>query len=55
VAEKDSKIKEKERIYHNLKKILARQPGPEISDSLQLYQVRREWRMEVLNISYVTI
>lgn len=38
VAEKDFLIQEKERLYIELKNILARQPGAEVSEQLVLYQ-----------------
>ena len=45
VAQKENLIKEKDRAYTELKKILARQPGPEITESLALYQQHRRRRM----------
>ena len=38
VVEKDMLIQEKERLYLELKKILARQPGPEVAEQLSVYQ-----------------
>ncbi|EGD80250.1 hypothetical protein PTSG_10926 [Salpingoeca rosetta] len=38
VVEKELKIQEKERQYVELKTILARQPGPEVAEQLQVYQ-----------------
>jgi len=38
VAEKDFLIQEKERLYIELKNILARQPGPEVEEQLEVYQ-----------------
>lgn len=38
VVEKELLIQRKEKVYGDLKKILARQPGPEITDTLALYQ-----------------
>jgi len=38
VAEKDMLIEEKEKLYMELKKILARQPGPEALEQLSVYQ-----------------
>lgn len=40
VVEKDLLVAEKEKLYVELKAILARQPGPEVSQQLSLYQVR---------------
>mmetsp|Transcript_1394 Transcript_1394/g.3694 ORF Transcript_1394/g.3694 Transcript_1394/m.3694 type:complete len:160 (-) Transcript_1394:116-595(-) len=38
VVEKDLLIQEKEKLYVELKNILARQPGPEVAEQLQVYQ-----------------
>jgi len=38
VAEKDALIQEKEKLYAELKNILARQPGPEVAEQLSVYQ-----------------
>jgi len=38
VVEKDLLIQEKEKLYHELKTILARQPGPEVAEQLNVYQ-----------------
>lgn len=38
VVEKDQKIQEKEKLYIEIKKILARQPGPEVAEQLTVYQ-----------------
>ncbi|PRW33224.1 flagellar associated isoform A [Chlorella sorokiniana] len=38
VVEQDLQIQEKERLYLELKSILARQPGPEAAEQLNLYQ-----------------
>ncbi|MEW5313648.1 MAG: hypothetical protein WDW38_005199 [Sanguina aurantia] len=38
VVEKDLMIQEKEKLYMELKNILARQPGPEVSEQLSIYQ-----------------
>jgi len=37
-SEKDDLIKEKEKLYMELKNILARQPGPEIQQELAMYK-----------------
>ncbi len=39
VVEKDLLIQEKEKLYMELKNILARQPGPEVAEQLSIYQV----------------
>ena len=38
VVEKELLIKEKEKLYMELKQILARQPGPEVAEQLSIYQ-----------------
>ncbi|XP_035262172.1 cilia- and flagella-associated protein 58 isoform X1 [Anguilla anguilla] len=38
VVEKELLLQEKERLYVELKHILARQPGPEVAEQLQVYQ-----------------
>jgi len=38
VAEKDALIQQKEKLYVELKAILARQPGPEVAEQLGIYQ-----------------
>ncbi|KAJ8284910.1 hypothetical protein COCON_G00037600 [Conger conger] len=38
VVEKELLLQEKERLYVELKRILARQPGPEVAEQLQIYQ-----------------
>merc|ERR1719253_1216957 len=38
VVEKDTLIQEKEKLYVELKNILARQPGPEVAEQLSVYQ-----------------
>merc|ERR1712086_561843 len=38
VVEKDLLIQEKEKLYVELKNILARQPGPEVAEQLAVYQ-----------------
>ncbi|XP_071792879.1 cilia- and flagella-associated protein 58-like [Asterias amurensis] len=38
VVEKELLIQEKEKLYIELKHILARQPGPEVAEQLQIYQ-----------------
>ncbi|KAG2452279.1 hypothetical protein HYH02_003303 [Chlamydomonas schloesseri] len=38
VVEKDLLIQEKEKLYTELKNILARQPGPEVAEQLSIYQ-----------------
>jgi chromosome segregation ATPase len=38
VVERDLSLQEKERLYNELKAILARQPGPEVAEQLSVYQ-----------------
>ena len=38
VVSKEMAIQEKEKLYIDLKQILARQPGPEVAEQLQIYQ-----------------
>ena len=38
MVEKDLLISEKEKLYTDLKNILARQPGPEVAEQLSVYQ-----------------
>lgn len=38
VVEKELLIQEKEKLYVELKHILARQPGPEVAEQLSIYQ-----------------
>merc|ERR1712046_320249 len=38
VVEKDMLIQEKEKLYVQLKNILARQPGPEVREQLEMYE-----------------
>ena len=37
VVDKDVLIQDKERLYVELKNILARQPGPEVAEQLEVY------------------
>jgi hypothetical protein len=38
VVQRDQTIVEKEKLYVELKKIVARQPGPEVAEQLSVYQ-----------------
>ena len=38
VVEKDLLIQEKDKLYVEIKNILARQPGPEVAEQLSIYQ-----------------
>ena len=39
MVEKELLIQEKEKLYMELKTILQRQPGPEVAEQLQIYQL----------------
>ena len=45
VMEKDLAIQEREKLYVELKAILARQPGPEAAEQLSYYQVNCDSRI----------
>ena len=38
VVEKDASANEKEKLYEELKTLIARQPGPEVAEQLSIYQ-----------------
>ena len=48
VTEKDVLIQEKEKLYVELKNILAKQSGPEVAEKLQVYQENLKERMKEL-------
>ena len=48
VSEKDVLIQEKEKLYIELKNILAKQSGPEVADKLQVYQQNLKERSKQL-------
>ena len=48
VAEKDVLIQEKEKLYVELKNILAKQSGPEVAEKLEIYQQNLKDRMKQL-------
>ena len=55
VVEKELLIQEKEKLYVELKHILARQPGPEVAEQLQIYQQtmkEKTKQMKVLKICH---
>ena len=54
VVEKDMFLKEKERLYVELKNILARQPGPEVAEQLGIYQQTLKGGSKLVNI-YIPI
>lgn len=47
VVEADLLIQEKEKLYVELKNILARQPGPEVAEQLSIYQVLPPWPIDL--------
>ena len=48
VSEKDVLIQEKEKLYIELKNILAKQSGPEVAEKLQVYQQNLKERAKQL-------
>ena len=48
MSEKDVLIQEKEKLYIELKNILAKQSGPEVADKLQVYQQNLKERSKQL-------
>lgn len=53
VMEKDSLIAEKEKLYVELKNILGRQPGPEVTEQITLYQnnlKEKHRQMKAMNV-----
>ena len=38
VVQRDVEVQEKEKLYDEIKQLLARQPGPELSEQLSIYQ-----------------
>lgn len=51
VVEKEIQIQEKERIYVELKRILARQPGPEVAEQLNIYESSLQEKTQALRVS----
>ena len=52
VVEADLLIQEKEKLYVELKNILARQPGPEVAEQLSIYQVLCSSRCVLIGLLY---
>ena len=52
VVEADLLIQEKEKLYVELKNILARQPGPEVAEQLSIYQVLCSARCVLIGLLY---
>ena len=56
MVKKELLIQEKEKLYMELKHILARQPGPEVVEQLQIYQQtlkKKTKQMKVKLIMYL--
>ncbi len=51
VVEKELLIQEKEKLYVELKHILARQPGPEVAEQLQIYQQTMKEKTKQMKVS----
>lgn len=51
VVEKELLIQEKEKLYVELKHILARQPGPEVAEQLGIYQSTLKDKTKQLKVS----
>jgi len=51
VVEKELVIQEKEKLYMELKHILARQPGPEVAEQLQTYQATLKEKTRQMKVS----
>lgn len=50
--EKELLIQEKEKLYLELKHILARQPGPEVAEQLQIYQQTLKEKTKQMKVSH---
>ena len=46
-------IQEKEKLYIELKQILARQPGPEVAEQLQIYQGSLKEKTKQMKVLFV--
>ena len=55
VVEKELMIQSKEKLYIELKKILARQPGPELADQLNLYQASLREKTSQLKVKLKSV
>lgn len=51
VVEKELLIQEKEKLYLELKHILARQPGPEVAEQLSIYQQTLKEKTKQMKVS----
>jgi len=55
VVEKELMIQEKEKLYIELKHILARQPGPEVAEQLQIYQTTLKEKTKQMKVTIVNV
>ena len=53
VVEKELMIQEKEKLYIELKHILARQPGPEVAEQLQIYQTTLKEKTKQMKVKHI--
>ncbi len=53
VVQKELLIQEKEKLYTELKHILARQPGPEVAEQLSIYQQTLKQKTKQLKVMIV--
>ena len=53
VVEKELLIQEKEKLYLELKHILARQPGPEVAEQLSIYQQTLKEKTKQMKVTFV--
>jgi len=53
-VEKELLIQEKEKLYMELKHILARQPGPEVAEQLRIYQESLRSKTKQMKVSCST-
>ncbi len=52
VVEKELLIQEKEKLYVELKHILARQPGPEVAEQMQIYQQTMKEKTKQMKVPF---
>ena len=53
VVQKELLIQEKEKLYTELKHILARQPGPEVAEQLSIYQQTLKQKTKQLKVNKI--
>ena len=54
VVEKELLIQEKEKLYKELKDILARQPGPELHEQIQMFQDKLKDKVSKMKVKNLT-